>query len=82
MTVGFAIIIAVAFSPAGAVVQKLGRDPMSDHTRRSFLTQVASMGLGPALHSPVAPVIEGRAVATDAPADLLSQVQGTSYAFR
>jgi len=33
-------------------------------------------------HSPVAPVIEGRAVATDAPADLLSQVQGTSYAFR
>ena len=35
-----------------------------------------------ATHSPVAPVIEGRAVATDAPADLLSQVEGTSYAFR
>jgi hypothetical protein len=33
-------------------------------------------------HSPVAPVIEGRAVATDAPADLLSQVEGTSYRFR
>jgi 2',3'-cyclic-nucleotide 2'-phosphodiesterase (5'-nucleotidase family) len=33
-------------------------------------------------HSPVAPVIEGRAVATDAPADLLSQVEGTSYSFR
>ncbi|HJZ76094.1 MAG TPA: hypothetical protein VKE51_30370 [Vicinamibacterales bacterium] len=35
-----------------------------------------------AAHSPVAPVIEGRAVATDAPADLLSQVEGTSYTFR
>jgi sulfur-oxidizing protein SoxB len=33
-------------------------------------------------HSPVAPTIEGRAVATDAPADLLSQVEGTSYTFR
>ncbi len=33
-------------------------------------------------HSPVAPGIEGRAVATDAPADLLSQVEGTSYRFR
>ena len=30
-----------------------------------------------ALHSPVAPVVEGRAIATDAPADLLSQVEGT-----
>jgi 2',3'-cyclic-nucleotide 2'-phosphodiesterase (5'-nucleotidase family) len=35
-----------------------------------------------ALHSPVSPAIEGRAVATDAPADLLSQVEGTSYRFR
>jgi len=35
-----------------------------------------------ALHSPVSPTIEGRAVATDAPADLLSQVEGTSYRFR
>ena len=33
-------------------------------------------------HSPVAPVVEGRAVATDAPADLLSQVEGTPYRFR
>jgi sulfur-oxidizing protein SoxB len=33
-------------------------------------------------HSPVSPTIEGRAVATDAPADLLSQVEGTSYRFR
>jgi 2',3'-cyclic-nucleotide 2'-phosphodiesterase (5'-nucleotidase family) len=33
-------------------------------------------------HSPVAPVIEGRAVATDAPADLLSQVEATGYTFR
>lgn len=33
-------------------------------------------------HSPVAPSIEGRAVATDAPADLLSQVEGTSYRFK
>jgi len=35
-----------------------------------------------AAHSPVAPVIEGRAVATDAPADLLSQLEGTGYRFR
>jgi 2',3'-cyclic-nucleotide 2'-phosphodiesterase (5'-nucleotidase family) len=35
-----------------------------------------------AVHSPVAPVVEGRAVATDAPADLLSQVEGTTYRFR
>ena len=33
-------------------------------------------------HSPVSPRIEGRAVATDAPADLLSQVDGTTYRFR
>ena len=33
-------------------------------------------------HSPVAPVIEGRAVATDVPPTLLSQVEGTSYRFR
>ena len=33
-------------------------------------------------HSPVAPVVEGRAVATDAPWTLLSQVEGTSYRFR
>jgi 2',3'-cyclic-nucleotide 2'-phosphodiesterase (5'-nucleotidase family) len=35
-----------------------------------------------ATHSPVAPVIEGRAVATDEPATLLSQLEGTSYRFR
>ena len=35
-----------------------------------------------AQHSPVAPTVEGRAVATDAPADLLSQVEGTTYRFR
>ena len=34
-----------------------------------------------AAHSPVAPVVEGRAVATDAPWDLLSQVPGTGYRF-
>jgi S-sulfosulfanyl-L-cysteine sulfohydrolase len=33
-------------------------------------------------HSPVSPRVEGRAVATDAPATLLSQVEGTSYRFR
>lgn len=32
--------------------------------------------------SPVAPVIEGRAVAIDAPGPLLSQVEGTPYRFR
>jgi S-sulfosulfanyl-L-cysteine sulfohydrolase len=35
-----------------------------------------------AVHSPVSPAIEGRAVATDAPADLLSQVHETNYRFR
>jgi S-sulfosulfanyl-L-cysteine sulfohydrolase len=35
-----------------------------------------------AAHSPVAPVVDGRATATDAPADLLSQVEGTPYRFR
>lgn len=33
-------------------------------------------------HSPVAPVIEGRAVATDRPSTLLSQLEGTGYSFR
>jgi hypothetical protein len=32
--------------------------------------------------SPVSPVIEGRAVALDAPGALLSQVEGTPYRFR
>jgi hypothetical protein len=35
-----------------------------------------------AANSPVAPVIEGRAVATDASADMLSQVAVASYSFR
>jgi S-sulfosulfanyl-L-cysteine sulfohydrolase len=35
-----------------------------------------------ATHSPVAPVVEGRAVATDEPATLLSQLEGTNYRFR
>ena len=33
-------------------------------------------------HSPIAPVIEGRCVATDAPANLLTQVEGLGYEFR
>ena len=32
-------------------------------------------------HSPVAPAIEGRATATDAPATLLSQMDGYDYKF-
>jgi 2',3'-cyclic-nucleotide 2'-phosphodiesterase (5'-nucleotidase family) len=35
-----------------------------------------------AAHSPVAPTIEGRAVATDAPAELLTQVEHANYRFR
>jgi 2',3'-cyclic-nucleotide 2'-phosphodiesterase (5'-nucleotidase family) len=35
-----------------------------------------------AAHSPVAPVVEGRAVAVDQPASLLSQAYGTNYRFR
>ena len=33
-------------------------------------------------HSPVAPVIEGRAVATDEPKTLLTQLKGTTYEFK
>ena len=35
-----------------------------------------------AQHSPIAPVIEGRCTATDAPATLLTQVAGIGYEFR
>lgn len=35
-----------------------------------------------AVHSPIAPVIERRCTATDAPADLLTQVEGLGYEFR
>jgi 2',3'-cyclic-nucleotide 2'-phosphodiesterase (5'-nucleotidase family) len=35
-----------------------------------------------ATHSPVAPRLEGRAVATDAPPSLFSQLAGTTYRFR
>jgi 2',3'-cyclic-nucleotide 2'-phosphodiesterase (5'-nucleotidase family) len=35
-----------------------------------------------AVHSPVSPRVEGRAIATDAPADLLSQVEEAGYQFR
>jgi 2',3'-cyclic-nucleotide 2'-phosphodiesterase (5'-nucleotidase family) len=35
-----------------------------------------------AAHSPIAPVMEGRCTATDAPADLLTQVDGLGYEFR
>jgi len=34
------------------------------------------------LHSPVAPKIEGRAIATDEPQTLLTQLKGTTYEFR
>lgn len=35
-----------------------------------------------AVHSPIAPVIEGRCTATDAPSTLLTQVTGLGYEFR
>ncbi|OQP60852.1 bifunctional metallophosphatase/5'-nucleotidase [Niastella populi] len=35
-----------------------------------------------AVHSPIAPVMEGRCTATDAPATLLTQVTGLGYEFR
>jgi hypothetical protein len=34
------------------------------------------------LHSPVAPKLEGRTLATDQPATLLTHLQGTSYNFK
>ena len=33
-------------------------------------------------HSPISPVLEGRAIATDQPPTLLTQLQGTTYRFR
>jgi len=35
-----------------------------------------------AIHSPVAPKLEGRCIATDAPANLLTQLRGRGYEFR
>jgi hypothetical protein len=35
-----------------------------------------------ASHSPVAPVLQNRVTATDQPATLLTQLQGTTYQFR
>lgn len=35
-----------------------------------------------ATHSPIAPKLEGRATATDAPASLLTQLTGVGYEFR
>jgi hypothetical protein len=35
-----------------------------------------------AIHSPIAPKLEGRATATDAPATLLTQLSGVGYEFR
>jgi sulfur-oxidizing protein SoxB len=34
------------------------------------------------IHSPVAPKLEGRCIATDAPHTLLTQLQGVGYTFR
>jgi S-sulfosulfanyl-L-cysteine sulfohydrolase len=56
-------------------------EPVADvRTHMATLHQVVIEYL--AIHSPVAPIVEGRAVATDAPWSLLSQVEGTSYSFR
>ena len=49
-------------------------------THAISIHEVLTQYLG--VHSPIAPIIEGRAVATDAPADMLSQVEGTGYRFR
>jgi 2',3'-cyclic-nucleotide 2'-phosphodiesterase (5'-nucleotidase family) len=52
----------------------------SPRRREATVHQVLTEYL--AANSPVSPTIEGRAVATDAPADLLTQIGGTSYQFR
>jgi 2',3'-cyclic-nucleotide 2'-phosphodiesterase (5'-nucleotidase family) len=64
--------------PADTVCRIVG---VAEPSRRDVtIHQVVTEYL--ALHSPVSPTIEGRAVATDAPPDLLTQVEGTSYRFR
>lgn len=65
-------------------------DPATTLCRINNVTNPSSLGIF--LHkiieeylmenSPVAPVLEGRAIATDQPSTLLTQLQGTTYRFR
>ena len=65
-------------------------DPIDTLCRIEHVSSPVSMGQGLheviieylGVHSPISPTIEGRATATDLPANLLTQLQGTSYVFR
>lgn len=65
-------------------------DPITTLCRISNVQKPASLGIFLhetveeylKIHSPVSPVLEGRAVATDQPSTLLTQLQGTTYRFR
>jgi len=65
-------------------------DPIDTLCRIEHVSSPLSMGQGLheviieylKMYSPVSPVVEGRATATDLPANLLTQLQGTSYVFR
>ncbi|MFM9074280.1 MAG: 5'-nucleotidase C-terminal domain-containing protein, partial [Bacteroidota bacterium] len=57
-------------------IEKVLRPVTLDKTTHQVLEEYL------AIHSPVAPVLEGRAVATDQPATLLTQLQGKGYVFR
>ena len=57
-------------------IEKVMRPATLDKTTHQVLEEYL------AVHSPVAPMLEGRAVATDQPATLLTQLQGTTYRFR
>ena len=57
-------------------IEKVRRPVTLDKTTHQVLEEYL------ALHSPVSPVLEGRAIATDQPATLLTQLQGTTYQFR
>lgn len=57
-------------------MEKVGKPELAGITMHTILREYL------AEFSPVSPVVEGRITATDAPADLLSQLEGYDYEFR
>lgn len=57
-------------------IEKLANPRKTGDTMHNLIRDYLSV------HSPVSPAIEGRAVATDAPSTLLSQLEGYDYEFR
>jgi sulfur-oxidizing protein SoxB len=80
---GLAVTVTIGHGPGSRVREVKVQDQPLD--RNKTYTMVGCQREGDdndATHSPVAPIVEGRVIATDAGADLLSQVDGTNYRFR